>query len=467
MRIPEWRLAALCSLALTVGACGSSDLAGDLPPNAAASGTATLKCALPASGSEFEARDAEALNLDPAAVAEATRYADLTNAVSIRVYRYGCLAGTGALDPLTGGIPNNVWSTTKGVVSLLTGRAAQLGYLDLDDPIGKYVTEADAEHGAVTIRQMLTQSSGLRFVWTGDLNLGNPDSVRYTLALPFDFAPGTEFTYGQSTVTLLAHTVERAVGEDLQAFAQRELFDKVGIARDDWFWLRDRAGHTHGYAFLFTAPKNLARLGHLMLDRGRWNGEQLLAPEYVSKAGRASSTNGFYGYLLWSNEGDSGYTVEIPDSRELQRPLIASAPRDLFAFVGFLDQIVFVIPSLDMVVVRTGYPGNYTLELQETLTAHSGKWMHEFFRILMRGVRDQAIADPGPYVGNDFVALDLQYFADPATVLGSLALGPQAPEDCNLLGCDGGISYAGLLQAVPDIVSVILGQLGLPGIEAP
>lgn len=449
-------LAALLALLLAACSGSSNDDAGG---NGGGGDTAKLRCELPSGSGDFASKSPAELDLDPAAVAAAARYANLTNAVSLRIYRYGCLAGESALDPLTKSVPNNVWSTTKGVTSMLTGRALQLGLLRLDDPIGRYIPEADAAHAAITIRQLLTQSSGLRFVWTGDLNLGHPDSVRYTLALPFDHEPGTEFTYGQTTVSLLAHTVERAVGEDLQAFAQRELFGKLGIERDDWFWLRDRAGNTHGYAFLFMASQDLARLGHLMLNGGAWNGERLLPASYVAQAGRASSTNGYYGYLLWSNEGDSGFTVEIPDSRELHRPLVASAPRDLYAFVGFLDQIVFVIPSLDMVVVRTGLPGNYVLEPQEILSAHAGKWMHDFFRILMRGVRDQSIADPGPYVDNGPVALDLQYFVDPVTILGSLALGPQAPAGCNLLGCDGGISYEGLVQSVRDALDTLLGRL--------
>ena len=248
MRISAWRLALPAALVpfLLLSACGSSDVTVTAGGGTAAvaDGGATMKCALPAAGQDFEPMAPEALDLDPAAVAEATRYGTATNAVSMRIYRYGCLAGESALDPLTRSIPNNVWSTTKGVTALLTGRALQLGLLQLDDPISRYIPEADAAHGAITIRQLLTQSSGLRFVWTGDLNLGNPDSVRYTLALPIDHAPGTEFTYGQTTVSLLAHVVERAVGYDLQAFAQQELFGKVGIARNDWFWLRDRAGHT-------------------------------------------------------------------------------------------------------------------------------------------------------------------------------------------------------------------------------
>lgn len=448
-------IAMLCA-AVLLSACGSSSSTEEVARNEGAS----LKCALPSGEPGFQAMAPEDLNLDPAAVSRALLYATTTNALSIQIYRYGCLAGKGLLDPLTESVQNNVWSTTKGVVSMLTGRALTLGLLKLDDPIGKYLPEADAEHAAITIRDLLTQSSGLHFAWTGDL-LGLaavPDTVRYTLALPFDAPAGSEFTYGQTTVTLLAHVVERAVGYDLQEFAQQELFGPLGIARNDWFWIRDRAGHTHGYALLYIAPKNLARLGHLMLNGGAWNGQRLIDSGYVRDAGRPSPANGFYGYLLWSNQADKGYPVELlSEVNEVNHPLVPSAPRDMYMFVGFLDQIIFVIPSLDMVVVRTGLPGNYELELQTVTSAHPGRWMHEFFRILMVGVRDQAIADPGPYAGYDTPApLDLQYFVDPVTILGALSLGPQAPEGCNLLGCDGGITYEGLVQSLRDATCTLL-----------
>lgn len=443
--------------ALLLAACGSSEpvTGGDGRGNA----EARLRCELPAGSDAFAAKDPEQLDLDPQAVSQAILYATTTNALSIRIYRYGCLAGTGPLDALTGSVPNNVWSTTKGVVSVLTGRAVQMGLLKLDDPIGKYLPEADAAHAAITVRELLTQSSGLRFSWGGDLTgLAAPDTVRYTLALPFIAERGEEFSYGQTTVTLMAKVVERAVGEDLQDFAQRELFDPIGIARDDWFWLRDRAGNTHGYAFLFIASQNLGRIGSLMLNGGLWRGRQLIDAGYVAEAGRSSPANGFYGFLLWSNQADSGYPVELLSQvNKVEHPLVVSAPRDMYMFVGFLDQIVFVIPSLDMVVVRTGLPGNYELDLQTVTSAHPGRWMHEFFRILMRGVRDQSIADPGPYDGyNTPAPLDLQYFVDPIGIAGALALGPLAPEGCNLLGCDGGISYEGLVQSLQDATCTLL-----------
>jgi CubicO group peptidase (beta-lactamase class C family) len=419
--------------------------------------TAGTSCPLPGSGGDFQKASPTDLDLDPAAVQEAINFASTRNATSVRIYRHNCLAGSSVLDPLLESTPNNIWSSTKGVVSLLTGRAERLGYLDVNDPIGEYVPSADAAHARITIRDLLTETSGIHFVWTADLHMLQPDSVRYALSLPFDHEPGTYFEYAQMTVNVLAYVVQRAVGEDLQSFAQRELFDPLGIPRNHWFWLRDRAGNTHGWANLFLPPIDMARVGELMLNDGVWRGQRLLSAEYVRDATTPTPTNGSYGYLLWPN-GSWAVTPSIPERRVLEHRIFPSAPPDTYAFIGFQDQLIFVIPSLDMVVVRAGTFGNHGIDLQALLTANTGDWTYEFFRILMRGVRDRQIPDPGRFQPDPPAFLDAAYFVDPQTTLGSLGLGPSAPPGCNLLGCDGQIYYQGLVHSGQDALAALLGR---------
>ena len=81
-------------------------------------------------------------------------------------------------------------------------------------------------------------------------------------------------------------------------------------------------------------------------------------------------------------------------------------------FVGFRDQLIIIIPSLDMVIVRTGEPGNTQGNTQQMLTADSGEWHHEFFRLLMRGVEDQVVPDPGPYSwdSGEPLVIDIDHF---------------------------------------------------------
>lgn len=221
--------------------------------------------------------------------------------------------------------------------------------------------------------------------------------MTYTLSLPFDHEPGTYFEYAQTTVTLLAAVVQRAVGEDLQTYAQRELFDPLGIPRHHWNWSRDAKGQTHGYAFLFMPPKHLARFGQLMLQEGAWHGRQLVDAAYIRELGAATPTNGGYGFLAWTNAGGSMITATAPSRRVLDEPFITSAPADTYAFVGFMGQLIVVIPSLDMVIVRTGFPGNTNPDLHSLLTSKEGDMDYEGMRRLMQAVKDVDVPDPGPY----------------------------------------------------------------------
>jgi CubicO group peptidase (beta-lactamase class C family) len=351
-------------------------------PGVAAAGT-PARCDDPAVGGDFDTADPASVQLDPTAVRDAIDYATRNLAASVRIYRHDCLVGQSGADGDTRFAPANLWSATKGVVSILVGRAVEMGKLSVDDPIGRYLPQADAAHGAITVRELLTQSSGLRFHWANDVAAGGEDSVDFTLSLPFDHAPGTYFEYAQTTVTTLGAVVEAAVGEDLQAFADQQLFTPLGIPRTRWSWMRDEAGHTYGFAMLAMAPVDLARIGTLLEHDGRWGDRQLLSPSYVRAMGSSSATNPGYGYLLWTNQGDSFITPSALARRTKDRPWLPAAPRDLYALSGMFDQLVWIIPSLDMVIVRTGFFGE-------------SNWQNEFFRILMRGVRDATIPDPGP-----------------------------------------------------------------------
>lgn len=326
------------------------------------------------------------------------------NAQTVAALRHGCLIATGGTSQPDLNTPVNVWSVTKAVVSTLVGRAYTLGKLGLDDPIGKYLPEADAAHGAITIRQLLTESSGLSFAWLNDLLANNSNSVNFELALPFAHKPGTYFEYAQQTITLLAKVVERAVGEDLQDFARTELFHKIGIPDNHWSWERDAAGNTFGYAFLSIAPIDLARLGLLVLHDGRWNGRTLIAPSYVNRGATPTSTNPGYGFLWWTNRGGSVITPE-PFRQQLARGIIPSLPADTFSFDGFFDQLVVMVPSLDLVVVRTGLPGNQSGDFLQNLTVPADG-VSDFFKLLGKSIKDVKVADPGPWVPDPQIPLN-------------------------------------------------------------
>lgn len=354
-------------------------------------------CAEPAA--VFGAADPAKANLDPVKLQQAIDFATSRRSEAVRVYRYGCLVGQDRLAQLNEHLPMESFSMAKSVTSLLAGRAITLGKLSLEHPVGRYVPEADAAHGAITVRDLLTMSSGLHWNFYRDYNIFPVDRVADALSLPFDRRPGTWFEYHQSPVTLLAKVVERAAGsKDLEQWARAELFGKLGVADDAWSWERDAAGNVAGYYGIRTTPDTWARLGELLRRRGQWKGENLISPVYVDQATAPSPANPGYGFLFWLNGSDHVIAPTTFSRAVYKGNALPSAPRDLYMMSGLFQQRVYVIPSLDMVVVRLGVHGNHETDLRSAVwTASNGEFEHEFFRILMRAVKDRAVPDPGPY----------------------------------------------------------------------
>ncbi len=399
-------------------------------------------CALPAAGQQVGSATPAQEDLRAADVADAINYADTHLRASVQIFRNNCRVAAGLLDPITDNAAYEVFSSTKSVISILTGIAYDHNELKLSDHIGKYLPHGpgwgDTAHRAITIRDLLTETAGLResilteFASTGT----DPDVAQEALAQPLVHRPGTFFEYTQRVPDLLAYVVQRAVGEDLQKYAQQHLFGPIGIPLDSYFWLRDRSGNTYGYANLFIPPTQFAKLGLLMVDDGAWRGHRVLSKRYIRMLSTPTATNRCYGLLFWVNAGRWCTSANIPSAQTVHHRMIPAAPRDLFAMVGALQQNNFIIPSLHMTVTWTGAFGDTTLNLPGVLSASPGgsDLYDNFFRLLMRGVTDQHIRDPGPYRSppQDY-DIDPVNFISPAVLATDLVTNPQ----CNVLVCHG------------------------------
>lgn len=382
---------------LFASAVGAIVLAGVSFVPVASAAPIVQDCAPPAAGTDFSRAAPETVGVNPDALREAIDYASSRTRFSVQVHRNNCLIGEGQWNGTTADQPWQLFSATKGIVSLVAGVAWDRGKLDLDAPIGTYLPDdmGDAAHRAITVRQLLTQTSGLleslpmEFVTVGN----DPDLPRQALALPIVREPGTDFQYSQRTPDLLAYVIGRAVGEDIQSFAQRELFGPIGIAPGSYNWLRDRSGNTYGYAHMFMRPNDFAKFGMLLVNDGEWNGKRVLSSDYVTKLGEPSPNNGCYSLLLWTNAGETCVGPSVPTEDVVGHRMIPSAPTDLYSLNGAMNQNVFVIPSLGMTVTWTG------LEASQASGSNpaDSELYHEFFRLLMRGVEDAEVADPGPF----------------------------------------------------------------------
>lgn len=334
----------------------------------------------------------EDVDVETRAVADAIVYAAKRGAQSVRIYRHDCLIGASGNDIYTSWSKMPAWSMTKGVVSTIAGRAYTMGLLDIDASIGEYLPGLDDTYKRITVRNLLTQTSGLRFAWVNDLNdAGQFDSVSRLFKRPFEAEPGAEFIYAQTTITAIVAIIEAAVGEDFQTFATREVFEPIGISKSSWSWGRDISGRTQGFAFLDMTPKAFARIGSLLLNQGSWNGRSIIDPAYVDMGSTGSEVNWNYGFLWRTNHGPAGADPTEVDGR------IESTTERTFWLSGMFNQNVFMIPELDMVVVRMGLPADVFADPMGEPHGNRPDWDYNFFRVLLAGVTDTDVDDPGPW----------------------------------------------------------------------
>jgi CubicO group peptidase (beta-lactamase class C family) len=405
-------------------------------------GAAPASCGFPKTS--WTARAPQRLGLDAPKLQDALDFATQRRSESVLVIRHGCLAGASRLDPITSQLQLDGWSMTKAVTAMVVGRAVTLGKFGIDKPIGPLYPEADKAHKALTPRQLLTMSSGLRLTWARDFNGTElmPDRIRDALSLPFDHKPGTYWSYNQSPVSLVLNAVQRSVRTDIQDWTQKHLFGPIGITRDQWTWDRDRAGNTQGWAHLKMVTPAWARLGYLMLHNGNWNGRQLIARSYLKQAFASSKPNHAYGFFFWLNGKDSFVMPSVNGYDAGKGWIVPKAPRDSIIMAGQDEQRIYIVPSLDMVVLRLGQKGSNDPDFRVNFwTSRAGELDNGLMRRVQLSVTDKPIKDPGEYEYADpnppsaGPGSYLNSLTDPVGVLAGIGVGPQAPAGCTAAGC--------------------------------
>ncbi|SFL91086.1 beta-lactamase/D-alanine carboxypeptidase [Nocardia asteroides] len=393
---------------------------GALLPGAAQAEPGTAKqCEVSSGRTPQTATPAEAA-LDPDRLAATMNLAVDTTRFNIQLYRNNCLVAAGPRNAESGGVAWNLWSGTKSVVALVAGLAVDEGKLVVDEPIGRYLPEGlgDAAHREITVRNLLTESSGMEVAVAAEGMTGlaalDPNVVAQALAMPIERPQGTMFRYSQRAVDLLVYIVQRAVGEDFQDFAQRKLFDPLGIARSDYFWARDRAGNTYGHAHLILPPDDFAKLGLLVGNRGRWNERQVISDDYMRAALSPSASMPCYGFLFVINGAPC--RLEFP-----------GLPDDAVKMSGMLRNDSYIVPSLGLMLNWTGVatPGA------------SSTYTHNVMRSLVASFVDRQLPDPGPYQERPDVSVTDPMIARPDALLGTLGIGPYAYPGCSFVDCLG------------------------------
>ena len=226
----------------------------------------------------------------PALEAVLSDAASLPAMRSLLVARNGVLVAEryyadGAADKL-----RRINSCTKSVASLLVGQALAQGKLQsLSQTVAQLLPEAaakapDAPAAAVTLRQILTGTTGLAYDFTRQMRdlATAPDPVQYTLALPLANTPAGAWSYNDAAVGLLTPILQRAYGLELREIARQHLFAPLGI--DTFEWGRDRSGQVTSYGGLQLKARDLLKLAWIMGEGGRWGGAQVLPEAWVAES---------------------------------------------------------------------------------------------------------------------------------------------------------------------------------------
>jgi CubicO group peptidase (beta-lactamase class C family) len=361
------RAAVAATLALALAACSSG---GDGGADGAAPRGAGADRDAPAApdddarypGDEWDRVDAADAGFDPAALDQLGAAAEAGGSSCLVVTRDGAVVderyfGAGAAD-----VPAEAFSVTKSITSTLVGIAQDEGDVDITDPAATYIPQWDGTPSAeVTVQEVLSNDSGRQ--WSLGLDyvelLRAPDKNAFGIGLGQDVPPGRTWAYNNSAIQTLSAVLEAATGESPAEFAERTLFEPIGMRDSEMS--TDAAGNTITFMGLQTTCLDLARFGYLMLQGGTWDGEQVVSGDYVEQATAVSSTdlNAGYGYLFWLNHrgpvaSPVVATSGVGDNAIADGQILPGAPEDVFWALGFNDQVVAVIPSEGIVAVRMG-----------------------------------------------------------------------------------------------------------------
>jgi CubicO group peptidase (beta-lactamase class C family) len=249
------------------------------------------------------------------------------------------------------------WSMAKAVVSVLAGILAGPGRIRLDEPapVPEWSDVRDPRH-AITVSQLLRMSSGLSWTETygeqpiSDVNrmlFFEPDMSRFAAGQPLAANPDTAWCYSSGNTNIVCRIMRGlfASQEEYLAFPHRALFDRIGMR--SVVWGTDASGTLVGSSYLFATARDFARFGMFCLADGVWQGERILPEGWMTWATTPTTTdpNAEYGagFSLNRNPADTSRTRAYP-----------KLPADFFYANGHEGQMVGVIPSRGLVVVRLG-----------------------------------------------------------------------------------------------------------------
>ena len=307
--------------------------------------------AIPESGqNEFLVSSLEAEGMDEALITEVTnliireRYKRIDGLLILRNNR---LVYENYFHGHSNDILHNMYSAGKSIMSILVGIAIDKGFIHgVHAAVVPLLPEyqdfknPDPRKNEITIAHLLNMMSGLDcddwYQQTESQMQQSNDWVKFTLDLPTVYDPGSHGSYCTGCPVTLGRVIENTSGLSLQEFADKYLFKPLNIMECQWHIMPD--GKASGGGLFFLRPRDMAKIGLLMLNKGMHNGEQIVSAEWMQQSMRNNvklpGPFDGYGYLWWKQAFTNDTESYFAD--------------------GNGGQQIFIIPSKDLVVVFTG-----------------------------------------------------------------------------------------------------------------
>ena len=237
------------------------------------------------------------------------------------------------------------FSTMKSVTATLLGIAQTQKKLNINQKASDFIKEwKGTASESITIRQLLSMTSGRREVFNG-----NPFSDNQQIALDVgqETTPGTNWRYTNTSLQVLETLLERAVGGSVKSFAKKNLLTPLGMKSK---FSEDGGANMFMFAFWETSCRDLAKLVQLYMQNGKWNGKQILSAEFVNDARTSSSElNQNYGLLWWLNRVGTTKSTSANAQTRIG-PRYQNAPLDMFEAIGACGQSAMGFPTQNLII---------------------------------------------------------------------------------------------------------------------
>jgi CubicO group peptidase (beta-lactamase class C family) len=254
-------------------------------------------------------------------------------------------------------------SSTKSIVNFAIGKLVTDGLItSIDQPVYEFYPEwKQGMKKDITIRHLLTHTSGMQnFPSTSVEIYPSPNFINLALAAEITDKPGTKFSYNNKAVNLLGGIVKLLTRKRIDNYLYEKIFEPMGI--EDFDWTDDQDGNPHCMSGFQVQPKDLAKLGQLFIQKGNWNGKQLINADWFTETGTPNKLNPECGLLWWIEYKNTKAIIDDEQINKLRK-------------IGFDEEILKKVNSIKGTYASGDYFPIFNAKIVNTTANWSTKYV--------------------------------------------------------------------------------------------